>query len=686
MSESSIVWPQAALDAVAQLQAKIPPEYRLSADFIAKYPPGSDVRGAVTDCQCGILTAKELDITNLDTDSVSLLSRIKSKEFTAVEVTRAFTKRAAVGQQLLHCLTDFFPEEALKRAQELDDYYERTGQLVGPLHGLPIDIKANMMVKGTKASSGFVIDCLQPEATQHGLIAQILYDAGAVFYVKTNLPQSIMHLETYSFWGEALNPWNTALTPGGSSGGSSALVAFGGSTMGVGSDIGGSLRSPANACGIWTLKPTTQRLPKGSGCVPMLGADSILSTYGPLCRSLRDIELFFSTILATKPWLKSPDLVPIPWHIPTAPSFSGTNGRLRVGVMWHDGVVLPQPPIRRALKEFAEKLRKDQSIEVVDYTPFKHKEAGDLAHALYFVDGGARIRAKAAEGGEPLVPLTEWVITRPTVKNHNIAELWELFFSTILGTKPWLKSPDLVPIPWHIPTAPSFSGTNGRLRVGVMWHDGVVLPQPPIRRALKGFAEKLRKDQSIEVVDYTPFKHKEAGDLAHALYFVDGGARIRAKAAEGGEPLVPLTEWVITRPTVKNHNISELWELIARRDGLRVEYVAHFNAQNVDVVLCPAGAGPAPVLGTCKYWGYTNVWNFLDYPAAVFPTGALCDPAIDLEDASRQYMSDADEYNARCYDAQVFKGMPLALQLVSRRYSEELLVCALRQISGSLPL
>ncbi|KAF7305338.1 Amidase domain-containing protein [Mycena chlorophos] len=567
MSESSIVWPQAALDAVAQLQAKIPPEYRLSADFIAKYPPRSDVRGAATDC--GILTAKELDITSLETDSVSLLSRIKSKEFTAVEVTRAFTKRAAVGQQLLHYLTDFFPDEALKRAQELDDLYERTGQLVGPLHGLPIDIKANMMVEGTKASSGFVVDCLQPEATQHGLIAQILYDAGAVFYAKTNLPQSIMHLETYSFWGETRNPWNTALTPGGSSGGSSALVAFGGSTMGVGSDIGGSLRSPANACGIWTLKPTTQRLPKGSGCVPMLGADSILSTYGPLCRSLRDVELFFSTIIATKPWLKSPDLVPIPWHIPTAPSFSGTNGRLRVGVMWHDGVVLPQPPIRRALKEFAEKLRKDQSIEVVDYTPFKHKEAGDLAHALYFVDGGARIRAKAAEGGEPLVPLTQWVITRPTVKNHNISELWEV--------RTWYFYLEL-------------------------------------------FA------------DY---------DIA---------------------------------------------QLIARRDGLRVEYLAHFNAQNLDVVLCPAGAGPAPVLGTCKYWGYTNVWNFLDYPAAVFPTGALCDPAIDLEDTSRQYMSDADEYNARCYDAQVFKDMPLALQLVSRRYSEEFLVCALRQISSSLPL
>jgi Asp-tRNA(Asn)/Glu-tRNA(Gln) amidotransferase A subunit family amidase len=75
----------------------------------------------------------------------------------------------------------------------------------------------------------------------------------AVFYVKTNLPQCIMHLETYSFWGQVLNPYNTKLTPGGSSGGCSALVAFGGSPLSIGSDIGGSLRSPANACGIWTL-------------------------------------------------------------------------------------------------------------------------------------------------------------------------------------------------------------------------------------------------------------------------------------------------------------------------------------------------------------------------------------------------------------------------------------------------
>ncbi|KAJ7060508.1 amidase signature domain-containing protein, partial [Mycena amicta] len=532
-----------ALDAVAELNAKIPPELRLSPDFIAKYPPGSDVRAAAA--ESGLLTEEELNITSLDGDSVSLLARIKNKELTAVQVARAFSKRAAIAQQLLHCLTDFFMEEALQRAQELDDHYKKTGELFGPLHGLPIDIKDNMMVKGTRATGGFACDYLQPPATHHGLIAQILYDAGAVFYAKTNLPQSIMHLETYSFWGQALNPCNTALTPGGSSGGSSALVAFGGSTLGVGSDIGGSLRSPANACGIWTLKPTTQRLPKGSGCVPMPGADSILSAYGPLCRSLRDMELFFSVILSTKPWLKSPDLVPIPWALPATP-------------------------------------------------------------------------------------------------------------------------------PW--------SGTNGRLRVGVMWNDGVVLPQPPIRRALKAMVEALKGDETIEIVEYAPFKHREASDLAHALYFIDGGARMRAKAAETGEPLLPLTEWVITRPTVKDHTVHELWELLAKRDNLRAEYVKHFNAQNVDE------RAPAPALGTCKYWAYTNVWNFVDYPAAVFPTGLLSDPAIDAKDAAREYMSDADEFNSNCYEPKTFKGAPLGLQLVTRRYAEELLVCALQRISNVLPL
>ncbi|KAJ7908906.1 amidase signature domain-containing protein [Mycena leptocephala] len=425
------------------------------------------------------MNLEELDITSLDQDATSILAQIKSKELTAVQVVLAFAKRAAIAHQLLCCLSNFFLEDALIRAKELDDFYSTTGKLVGPLH---VMVQDSINLAGQKSTAGFSGDILQPPATKNGFLAQILYDAGAVFYVKTNLPQCIMHLETYSFWGQVLNPYNTKLTPGGSSGGCSALVAFGGSPLGIGSDIGGSLRSPANACGIWTLKPTTLRVPKGVGATAQPGADSILSTFGPLCRSLRDIDLWFSVVLGSKPWLHEYNLVPIPWEIPIAPCWSGSNDCIRIGVMWHDDV--------------------------------------------------------------------------------------------------------------------------------------------------------------------------------HELYFVDGGAHVRARAAVSGEPILPLTEW--------------LWELNLRREALRAEYLEHYNVQNVDVVLSPAGAGPAPALGTCKYWGYTNVWNFVDYPAAVFPTGLYSDPTIDVKDiAPRTHMSEADAYNSDC---------------LSRRFKDEIVVKALQEISRVLPL
>ncbi|KAK7002477.1 amidase domain-containing protein [Favolaschia claudopus] len=539
-----------ALEAVASRDSRIPEAFRLTPEFIARYPPGSDVRDAAA--ESGLMTPEELDITRLDQDSVSILARMKSKELTAVQVATAFAKRAAIAHQLLFCLTDFFFEEALARAKELDEFYSTTGRLVGPLHGLPVGVKDHIHLTGHKSTAGFVADLLEPPAQQNSFITQILYDAGAVFYVKTNLPQCIMHLETYSFWGQVLNPLNTALTPGGSSGGCSALVAFGGAPMSIGSDIGGSLRSPANACGLWTLKASTLRVPKGAAHTAQPGADSIASTLGPQARSLRDIELFFSVVL---------------------------------------------------------------------------------------------------------------------------------------GSEPWLKEHSILRIPWDIPVSPTWSGSNGRIRVGVMWHDEIVMPQPPIGRALKALVDVLKEQPGFEVMDYKPYKHLEAGALVHELYFVDGGEYVRARAASTGEPVLPLTEWVLTLPSVKKHTIHELWEMNRRREALRAEYLQHFNSQCVDVVLCPAGAGPAPALGTCKYWGYTNIWNFVDYPAAVFPTGLYSDPSTDLQDAApRTYMSEADKQNYENYVPETFIGTPLCLQLVSRRFADEIVVKVLQEISTVLPL
>ncbi|KAJ7029895.1 amidase signature domain-containing protein, partial [Mycena alexandri] len=500
----------------------------------------------------GLLTAEELNITGPASDATSLLARIKRKELTAVQVVTAFGKRAAIAHQLLSCLTDFFLNEALVRAKELDDFYEETGRLVGPFHGLPISIKDHMDVAGHKSSSGFSGDTMNPPASKHSSIAQVLFDAGAVFYCKTNLPQSVMHLETHSFWGEVVNPFNTSLTPGGSSGGCSALVAFGGSPLSIGSDIGGSLRSPAAACGLWTLKPTTLRIPRGAGTIPVPGGDSIVGTFGPICRSLRDVDLWFSVVV---------------------------------------------------------------------------------------------------------------------------------------GSQPWLQEHDLVPLPWRISISPGWSGSDGRIRVGVMRNDGVVLPQPPIRRALETMAAALKQSSTFEVVEYHPFKHLEASELAHELYFVDGGAGIRARAAVSGEPILPLTEWVITRPGVKDHTIHGLWDSNLRRDEFRQQYFEHYNSQNVDVVLCPVGPEPAPPLGTAKYWGYTNVWNLVDYPAAVFPTGLSFDPALDQKDTvDRDWMCDTDKEHSTRYQPIDFVGAPLCLQLVSRRFEEERVVQALVEIAKVLPL
>ncbi|KAF7341532.1 Amidase domain-containing protein [Mycena venus] len=566
--ESALVWPQVALDAVAERDARIPAFLRLAPSFLANYPLGSDVRSAVE--ASGLLTAEELEITASTSDATTILERIKRKELTAVQIVTAFAKRAAIAHQLLSCLTDFFLDEALERAKQLDDHYEQTGKLVGPLHGLPVSIKDHMDIAGHKSGSGFSGDTLNPPASKHGSFAQVLYDSGAVFYCKTNVPQASMHLETYSFWGQVVNPHNTALTSGGSSGGCSALVAFGGSPFGTGSDIGGSLRSPSAACGLWTLKPTTLRVPRGSGSAPLPGANSIVEAFGPICRR----------------WV----------------------------------------------------LRRDSSTY---YNPDNFNSLRDI----------------------------------------------DLWFSVVLGSKPWLNEYDLVPIPWRISEPSIWSGSDNKIRLGVMWHDGVVLPQPPIRRALKALVDALTKIQAFEIVDYLPFKHLEASELAHELYFVDGGARVRERAGVTGEPILPLTEWVITHPAVKNHTMAELWDLNLRREALRAEFLEHYNSQKVDVVLCPVGPSPAPLLGTAKYWGYTNVWNFVDYPAAVFPTGLYADPVHDLKDsASRTWMSDADVVNTTSYQAEAFKGAPLCLQLVSRRFGDETVIQALREIERILPL
>lgn len=123
-------------------------------------------------------------------------------------------------------------------AKARDEHFAKTGKPIGPLHGLPVSLKDNFNLKGLDATLGFashVGDAAQDDSA----LAKLIEDAGAVFYVKTNVPTAMMIAETINnVFGRTLNPLNRKLTPGGSSGGESALIVFKGSPLGVGSDIG----------------------------------------------------------------------------------------------------------------------------------------------------------------------------------------------------------------------------------------------------------------------------------------------------------------------------------------------------------------------------------------------------------------------------------------------------------------
>lgn len=192
----------------------------------------------------------------------------------------------------------------------------------------------------------------------------MLIDLGAVLYCKTNLPQSIMTGDSdNNVFGRTLNPRNKLFTAGGSTGGEGALLALRGSILGVGTDIGGSIRVPAVCNGIYGYRPSVGLIPHGGvRDLNPPGTDGIRSTVGPMATSLRDCSLLLKTILEAEPWRYDSTSVLIPWA-------SLTPARqLRIGVAADDGVFTPSPPARRVLQETVDLLRAHDDVEIIPIT------------------------------------------------------------------------------------------------------------------------------------------------------------------------------------------------------------------------------------------------------------------------------------------------------------------------------
>jgi amidase len=381
---------------------KVPNDLRLPADLIAN--PPIDV--STVPATCGLLSTEEVDITE-NYDAVGLAEAIATRKFTAVEVAIAFSKRAIIAHQLTCCLTQWFMEEAVARAQELDEYLAKHGKTIGPLHGVPISIKEHMPIAGTYSSQGCMSGTILDNEDCH--LVSMLRSMGAVFYCKTNQPQAIMHLESTSHYGRTLNPFNIHLSAGGSSGGEGALVAMKGSVLGMGTDIGGSIRCPSAFCGIYGYKPTTCTLPmKGLATDPFAAELNVECSVGPMCRSLRDMDFITRLLIEAKPWLVDPRLVPMPWTgLNTA-----SRRPLKIGIIENDSFITPQPPVLRAIAWAKQRLSNPKysfQFQVKSFTPYNAAEAWSKVRRMYWPDGGSVIRSAITKAGEPVLPLTEWI-------------------------------------------------------------------------------------------------------------------------------------------------------------------------------------------------------------------------------------------------------------------------------------
>ncbi|KAI7240916.1 amidase family protein, partial [Hortaea werneckii] len=294
-SDRPAAWQTRAEDYQRAAIAKIPEAWRLDSQYLNDTGPASKRSVLDLPAKCGILSERELDITETY-NIVQLVQQLASGSMSSAEVTTAFCKRAAIAQQLTSCLTETFFETALTRAKECDAYLASHRKPLGPLHGLPISLKDSFNVRNVRSTIGFISFLDHDAATDDAALVKILLSLGAVPYVKTNIPQTLMTGDSHNnIFGRCLNPHKLSLTAGGSSGGEGALLAMRGSPIGVGTDIAGSIRIPAYVNGVYGLKPTSRRIPyAGQESPARAGAETfgVLPAAGPLARSVQDIEYF----------------------------------------------------------------------------------------------------------------------------------------------------------------------------------------------------------------------------------------------------------------------------------------------------------------------------------------------------------------------------------------------------------
>jgi hypothetical protein len=235
-------------------------------------------------------TSNESNPASGSWSAVDLAAAVQQGKLSAVGTLLSFARRAFRAHTDYNCITETMLAAAYAQTVEIDALPAARRRAMS-LCGVPVSLKDTLFYEGVDATNGLAALVGQP-ATEHALIVRLMMQAGAVPFVKSNIPQTLMSFECVNpLHGRSVNPYNKQYTCGGSSGGEGVLLATQSSALGIGTDIGGSIRIPSHFCGIFGLKPTARRFSSyGFRKSPAAaGQQNILACGGPMGRSVDDL-------------------------------------------------------------------------------------------------------------------------------------------------------------------------------------------------------------------------------------------------------------------------------------------------------------------------------------------------------------------------------------------------------------
>ncbi len=337
-----------------------------------------------------------------------LAQRIRDRELSSEEVVQAHLQRIAAINPRLNAVVQLAGAQALEDARAADAALAR-GQPIGALHGVPFTVKDWIDTAGLPCTGGDLTFRTRVPTEDATVVARVR-QAGAILLGKTNV------MVENPVYGRTNNPYNLGYSTTGSSSGEAALIAAGGSPLGLGSDSGGSIRQPAHACGISGLKPTTGRIPL-TGHFPFISAiNDPRTTIGPMARFVEDLALALP-IISGMDW-KDASVIPMPladWRAVDIRT-------LRVAYYTHHAEAEPTRETAETCRQAAQVLA-DMGARVEEALPPRIEEAADITRQYWQRPESASADEWAADG--------EVHLSSAEVEQHLFT--WDRFRRALVG-------------------------------------------------------------------------------------------------------------------------------------------------------------------------------------------------------------------------------------------------------------